>query len=282
MIKIITDSTCDIPQNLLEQHNISVIPQLVIWGEEQYRDHIDLSPEDFYKRLETDTVMPHSSQPSLPTFVDAYQSAMDEGAQHIIMLTVSAAMSGTFNMANQAAREIDIPVTVIDSKGPTMSLGWQTLAAARAAEAGLSVNEIIESIAQVRSKLVQLVGMTTLKYLQTGGRIGKAIKWAGTILNVKPLVSINHESGLVEPVGLARSGKNLISMLYRDFFKRIGEGTKMRIAVLHGNAQQKAEELAQRIKDEFDPVELLINTTGPVLGINTGPGALALCGYTED
>lgn len=282
MIKIITDSTCDIPQNLLEQHNISVIPQLVIWGEEQYRDHIDLSPEDFYKRLETDTVLPHSSQPSLPIFVDAYQSAMDEGAQHIIMLTVSAAMSGTFNMANQATREVDIPVTVIDSKGPTMSLGWQTLAAARAAEAGLSVNEIIESVAQVRSKLVQLVGMTTLKYLQTGGRIGKAIKWAGTLLNVKPLVSINHESGLVEPVGLARSGKNLISMLYRDFFKRIGEGTKMRIAVLHGNAQQKAEELAQRIKDEFDPVELLINTTGPVLGINTGPGALALCGYIED
>jgi len=282
MIKIITDSTCDIPKNLLEQHHISVIPQLVIWGEEQYRDHIDLSPEDFYRRLQIDPVMPHSSQPSLPTFVDAYQSAMEEGAQHVIMLTVSAAMSGTFNMANQAAREVDIPVTVIDSKGPTMSLGWQTLAAARAAEAGLSVNEIIESVAQVRSKLVQLVGMTTLKYLQTGGRIGKAIKWAGSLLNVKPLVSINHESGLVEPVGLARSGKNLISMLYRDFFKRIGEGTKMRIAVLHGNAQQKAEELAQRIQDEFNPIELLINTTGPVLGINTGPGALALCGYIED
>jgi len=123
--------------------------------------------------------------------------------------------------------------------------------------------------------------MQTLDYLQTGGRIGDAAKWVGTLLKVKPVVTINHQTGRVEPAGLARTYNAMVKMLHKNFFEGIETGKKLHIAVLHGDALEEAQKLAERIKEEFDPVELIINITGPVLGINTGPGALALCGYTE-
>ena len=163
-----------------------------------------------------------------------------------------------------------------------MTVGWQVLAAARARDEGADLAAILIRVEQVRSRLVQLVGMQTLEYLQKGGRIGSAIKWMGTMLQVKPLVSINHQTGLVEPVGLVRTHKALVEMLYSKFFSRLGGTQGLRVAVLHGNTPQEAEMLAERIRAEYNPVELQVNITGPVLGINTGPGALALCGFAEE
>jgi len=207
---------------------------------------------------------------------------MEQGATEAAILTVSSAMSGTFNMAKQAAEEAPIRVEVIDSKGPTMTLGWQVLAGARARDEGASLDEIVAKVARVRAGMVQLVAMETLEYLQYGGRIGDAVKWVGNVLKVKPLVSIDHESGRVQPTGLARTQRALKDMFYKRFFEQLKGGKKLHIAVLHGNALEEAQKLVDRINDEFNPVELLVNITGPVLGINTGPGALALCGYAEE
>jgi DegV family protein with EDD domain len=281
MITIITDSTCDIPQALIEKYGIFVVPQYIIWGEEQFRDRVDLQPEDFYQRLENDDLRPTSSQATDLDFLNAIQTAASQGADQVIILTVSAAMSGTYQMAIKAANKADIPVKVIDSKGPTMSLGWQVLAAARARDEGADVDAIIERVAQVRGGLVQMVAMETLEYLHTGGRIGDAVKWVGGLLNVKPLVSINHQSGRVQPVSLARTHKKVVDLLYKKFFEEFENKKNLRIAVLHGNNLQEAQELAAKIKETFNPIELIINITGPVLGINTGPRALALCGYSE-
>jgi DegV family protein with EDD domain len=164
-----------------------------------------------------------------------------------------------------------------------MTLGWQVLAAARARAAGEEdVDHILNAVEQVRKKLVQLVSMDTLEYLQKGGRIGDAIKWMSSLLQVKPLVSINHQTGRVEPVTLTHTHKSLVESMYKKFFAHLEGCKKLHIAVLHGNVQAEAEALAERIRVEFNPVELLVNITGPVLGINTGPGALALCGYAEE
>lgn len=282
MIGIVTDSTCDIPENLLEQYGIIVVPQFVTWADKQYRDRVDLQPGEFYQRLKTESELPHTSMPGVADFKNAFDQAIEQGANELIVLTVSSAMSGTYEVARTAAAQLTIPVTVVDSKGPTMTLGWQTLAAARARDAGNNLAEIIKQIGQVRSKLVQYVGMVTMEFLQYGGRIGEAARWAGTLLKVKPLVAINHQSGVVQPVSLLRTTNSMIEMLYRKFFEHFKNRENLRIAVLHGNDEQTAESLAERIRDEFHPIELLINTTGPVLGINTGPGALALCGYAED
>ena len=283
MIEIITDSTCDIPEALVQQYHIQIVSHLVLWGEDQFRDRVDIQPIAFYERLVTDKRRPTTSQASVADFQQAYAAAIARGADEIVVLTVSSAMSGAYNSALNAAKLVDVPVHVIDSKGPTMTLGWQVLAAARFREAGETAEKILVRVEEVRQHMVQYVGMDTLEYLQTGGRIGNAIKWMGSLLQVKPLVSINHQSGLVEPVFLTRTHKALVEMMYRHFFDHLlKKGQKLHIAVLHGNVLSEAEALAERIRQEFDPAELLINITGPVLGINTGPGALALCGYAEE
>jgi DegV family protein with EDD domain len=282
MIGVITDSTCDIPENLLEQYGIIVIPQMVIWGEQQLRDRIDLQPKEFYERLATDPVRPHSSLPSMGDIQHAFQLAIDQGATQLIVLTISSAMSGTYGLVQNAASAMNLPVNMVDSRGPTMSLGWQVLEAARARDSGADLTSILDRVSKVRERLAQFVAMDSLEYLQRGGRIGGAIKWVGSLLSIKPLVSINHNTGLVEPVSIARTHKVLVELLYNKFYEKLNGGKNLHIAVLHGNVAERAEELSKRIQAEFKPVELLFNMTGPVLGINTGPGALALCGYAED
>ncbi len=281
MLAILTDSTCDIPEELIQQYEIQVVPLYIIWGEEQFRDRVDMKPIEFYERLVVDDQRPTSSQATAGDFIKAILHAVEAGATEAIILTISSAMSGTFEMASQAAKEAPIPVTVVDTKGPTMTLGWQVLAAARARNRGVGVEEIVHELEGIRGRMVQLVGMQTLDYLHTGGRIGDAAKWVGSKLNVKPLVKIDHQTGRVAPVSLARTHKALVRMLYKKFFEMVGTGRPLRIAVLHGNNMEEAQALADRIREEYTPEELLMNMTGPVLGINTGPGALALCGYTE-
>lgn len=280
-IAIITDSTCDIPADLIERYAIRVLPQIIIWGNEQYLDRVTLQPEAFYERLLTDPVRPTTAHVSEQDFLAAYQQAQDEGMQAVLVLTISAAMSGTYQNALLAGEKASLPVTVVDSKGPTMTLGWQVLAAARLLEAGLGVPEVVERLAALRQRLAQFVGMDTIEYLQRGGRIGSAAKWVGTMLHVRPVVAINHATGMVEPAGLARTRKKMIELLYQKFFDKVGAAGRLHIAVLHGNAPADAHELVERIRREHDPAELLVNITGPVLGTNTGPNALALCGYAE-
>jgi DegV family protein with EDD domain len=282
LIGIITDSTCDIPDYLIQQHDITIIPHYIIWGNQQYRDRVDMQPIEFYERVATDPDYPTSSQASIADFKQIFEYVAAKGASEIIALTVSSAMSGAFHMASEAAKLVSVPVSVVDGKSPTMSLGWQVLAAARARDAGMKVNEIISMLEELKTRLVQYVAMESLEYLQKSGRIGNAVKWVGSVLKIRPLVSINHKTGLVEPASLARTHKGLIDLMYNKFFEHFKDKQKLHIAVMHGNILNEAEELAERIRLEFNPVELFINITGPVLGISTGPGAMALCGYADD
>lgn len=282
MIEIITDSTCDVPEDMLKQYDIKVVPAYLLWGTEQYLDRVNIQPVEFYERLTSDPHRPTTSQGTVNDFQRAYEEAASRGADQIVTLTVSSAMSGTYQSALNAAKAVKTPVTVIDSKGPTMSLGWQVIAAARAREAGADLKHILETVEYVRKHLTLLVSMDTLEYLQKGGRIGNAIKWVSGLLQVKPLVSINHNSGLVEPVTLARTHKGVVDALYSRFVKIFEDSKKLHVSVLHGNVPAEAEALAERLRADLNPVELLINITGPVLGINTGPGALALAGYAEE
>jgi DegV family protein with EDD domain len=279
---LITDSTCDIPQAMLEQYEIMVIPQIVIWGEEQLRDRVDLLPEDFYLRLEKDPVRPTSTLPSPVDFEKVFLDAIGNGAKEIVVIVVSSAMSGTYQLAEQVGRRMNIPVYVVDSKGPTMSLGWQVLAAARVREMGGTAVNMIEVAERVHNHLVQIVCLDTLEYLLRGGRIGTATRFVGSLLDIKPLVQINHKTGLVEFSGMARTRKKSIDTLVGRFFDQLPKDKPKHVAVLHGNSLPEAQELADRIKKEYEPVELLVNITGPVLGIHTGPHALALCGYSDE
>ena len=162
-----------------------------------------------------------------------------------------------------------------------MSLGWQVLAAARARERGGDVQAMAEAADSARNSMVLLVCLDTLEYLQRGGRIGGAARFVGTMLALKPLILVNHTTGLIEAGKRVRTRKKALGALAREFSASLDMGKRTRIAVMHGDAQADAEEVAERIQHEFSPVELVLNTTGPVIGIHSGPGAIALCGYTE-
>ncbi|HTX91041.1 MAG TPA: DegV family protein [Anaerolineales bacterium] len=281
-IALLTDSSCDIPQALLEQYDIGIVPLGVIWGDETLRDRVELSPEEFYRRLKTDPRHPTSSQPTPADMQKVYRQAIDGGAKEIVMLSLSSGMSGTFRLAEQIGRQMEVPVHVVDAKGPTMSLGWQVLAAARIRELGGNALEMVAAAAKARARMVQVVCLDTLDFLFKGGRIGGAKHFIGSLLNLKPIVEVNHQTGTVESVAQARTRKKSIETFLGRFFELLGTGRKKHVALLHGDAEPEARELAERIRQEHAPDELLVNLTGPVMGIHTGPGALSLCGYTEE
>ena len=280
-IALITDSTCDLPQELVDKYEVKVVPLTIVWGDEQYLDGVDLKAEDFYCRLDEDSTIPTTSQPTPQQMVKAYEDARDSGAEEILMVTISSAMSGTFESALKAAELVDIPVCVLDSRSNSMSLGWQVLAAARAREAGGGVEEMVKAADDARSSMVYIITLDTLDYLHKGGRIGGASHFIGNLLNLKPQISVDHQSGTVAGGRRSRTRKKALADLYEDFFNQLDLKKELRIAVLHNAAWEEAQELAQKIEAEFQPDEIILSIVSPILGVHTGPRAIAICGYTS-
>jgi DegV family protein with EDD domain len=280
-IALITDSTCDLPVSYLQQYDIKVIPLTIIWGEEQFLDGVDLEPDEFYQRLDADSIIPTTSQPTPQQMLQVFESAQKEGAQEILMITISSAMSGTYGSALQAADLADIPVRVLDSKANSMSLGWQVLAAARARENGGDTNEMIRAAECARDSMVYIISLDTLDYLHKGGRIGGASHFIGNLLHLKPQISVDHQTGEVAAGRRSRTRKKALAELYQDFFARVDLTKTLRIAVLHNAAQEEAQEIVSRIEKEIQPVEIILSIVSPVLGVHTGPRAIAICGYTD-
>jgi DegV family protein with EDD domain len=281
-IAIITDSTNNLPAEFITQYQIKVVPLTLVIGTQTYLDGIEMRPEDFYKRLSSEKHHPTTSQPAPGDFLKAYQTAKEEGAEQIIVLTISSAMSGTIESARMAAKNFDIPVTIIDSKSNTMGLGWQVLACARARETGAEVNEIVAVVDNVREHLHLHVLLDTLEYLFKGGRIAGAAKLVNNVLKIKPQIRVNHASGSVEPVDISRTRAKAIEALYSAFTKKLDLTKPLRIAILHNDALEDAKALAEKVIAELKPIELIIALTSPVLGVHTGPQAIALAGYSEN
>jgi DegV family protein with EDD domain len=281
-IAILTDSTCDIPPHLIEEFSIQVQPHVLIWNGQQLRDRVDIRPEEFYRRLGEEKSLPTTSQASVQDFADAFQCAYENGASSIVAVLVNSGFSGAIRSAQLAVENAPIPVYIHDSRGATMGLGWQVLAAARKRACGGDVAEVLDAAEQVRRRMQLYICLDTLEYVYRGGRIGNARRMVGTVLNIKPLILVDHEKGIVEPAGMALTRRKAIDLLYKSFFSSVGSQKNLRVAVMHGNAAEEASALFERVRTEFSPTELLTNITCPTLGINTGPRALALCGYAED
>lgn len=280
-IAIVTDSTCDIPQSLIDQYGIIVQPHVVVWGDEQLRDRVDIQAGAFYRRLVSDPVMPTTSQATVADFAGTYRRAVEQGADEIVAVIVSGALSGAIQSAAQAKEFVDVPVHIHDSRGATMGLGWQVLAAARARDAGGSVEAMIAAAEAARKRMQLFILLDTLEYIYRGGRIGNASRLVGTMLNVKPMITLDHESGIVEPLGFAMTRRRGLDLLVQKFFSCMEPGRMVHVAVLHGDAEAEAAALEQRVREEYHPAELVTTITCPILGIHTGPRAVALCGYSE-
>lgn len=241
-IALLTDTTCDLLPEMVSKYNIIVLPHYVIWGEEQFMDRVSIQPVAFYERLVKDPVYPSSAHATVQDYAAAFAGCKLAGADEIVAVTISSAMSGAMGAAMKATEQMDIPVHIVDAKGPSMSVGWQVLAAARVREAGGSSSEMVAAAERVRGKLAQVVCMDSLEYLYKGGRIGNAARLVGTLLNVKPVVHIDHDTGLVEPAGVARTHKRAVEMLVEKFYALLGKFEHARVAVLHGNVPEEAGE----------------------------------------
>ena len=281
-IALVTDSTCDIPTAWKEQYEISVVPLTIVFGSQAYLDGVEMTAEQFYQRLALETNHPTTSQPTPGAFLAAYRQAAAAGAQQILTITISSAMSGTIESARQAAQESPIPVQVMDGKNNSMGLGWQVIAAARARAAGGGLEAMMAAAAAAQKGMAYYILLDTIEYLSRGGRIASATKFLDSLLQIKPMIYVRPETGTVGASLPARSRKSGIEGLYKEFFRHFSPGQPLHIAVLHNDALAEAQSLAERVQREYSPKEIFITIVSPALGVHTGPRAIALCGYAEE
>lgn len=278
-IKIVTDSTADIPKHLADELDITVVPLKVHFGEESFVEGVDITAEAFYDKLAAADQLPTTSQPSPADFLDVYKKTAAEPGDEIISIHISAALSGTYQSAVLAKQllEEEIPVHIVDTRYASFGHGMMVVTAARAAREGKPAEEILELIEKKRAESRIYFIVDTLQYLYKGGRIGKASALFGSLLNIKPILTID-DAGEVAPVDKVRGQKNalarMIELLQRDFGDRAIE-----LYVGHANAREAAEELKNLIVAKMNAEPKSYIDVGAVIGTHAGPGTLAVFAF---
>lgn len=280
-IALITDSTSSIPEKLIDQYGIIVIPMHIIWGHEDMLDGVEITTQQFYHRLARDPVHPKTSQPNPTQFVEAFNKAKQDGAKEAIVIAISTKLSKTIDSASQAKDMVDIPVHIFDSKSSGMGLGWQLIAAARAQEASGNAVDMLAAAEKARQNMALMLTVDTLDYLHKGGRIGGAAKLFGTALNIRPQLYVDHKLGIIQPGEKVRTRKKSLDSVYRAFFAAMDTSRPMHLTVHHAAAAEEAEELVARIRTEYRPQELNMTGLPPVVGVHVGPGAIGIAGYYD-
>jgi DegV family protein with EDD domain len=234
-IAVVTDSTAYIPEEALDGLDIPVIPLWLIWGDERFRDGVDIDPPTFYRRLRESRDFPTTSQPSAGVFMDFYRRvAAETNSDTIVGIYISSGISGTVASAEAAKAQLpELNITIIDSLSTSTSLSFVVLAAARAAAAGKSINEIVAAAEEVRDRVHILFAVDTLEYLHRGGRIGGAKRLLGTALNIKPLLHLEH--GRVEPLAQVRTKRKAIVRMLEVAEERLGGKRMAEVGVLDVN-----------------------------------------------
>ena len=272
-VRIVTDSASDIPPELAEQLNITVVPCNVVIDDVTYKDGVDIQPEEFFQRLTSASRLPTTSQPTAADFEPVYRRLLDEGHQ-VISIHVSGKVSGTINSADQAKAALGegAPVTIVDSQMASIGLG---LVAARAARMATESDSYDELPAQIRRRLSEtqcMIALDTLEYLQKGGRIGKAQAFLGSLLSVKPMLTM--EDGEVHPLERARN-LDRASRRLMDLARE--RAPLQQLAVIYSTEPERAENLRRNLADLLVPEAQPITARfGPTLGTYVGPRAFGL------
>jgi DegV family protein with EDD domain len=269
-VSIVTDSTADISPELAEKLGITVVPVYVRFGTEVYRDRVDITEDEFYRRLTTDPIHPTTAQPTPQDFADIYMKLAPK-TDGIISIHVTSKLSGTYNSALLAARELanQCPIEIIDSQLLTMGLGQLVILASTLAQSGKNLVEVVKTVKENIPHIHLLGLLDTLKYLAAGGRIGKVKALLSTILNIKPLLTIKN--GTLSPVGRARSRAKGIDLLV-DFVRNTSNIQD--IAVVYNTTLDEAQALVKRLGEYIAEEKIKLARLGPSLGVHAGPGIL--------
>ncbi|HRJ56285.1 MAG TPA: DegV family protein [Anaerolineales bacterium] len=280
-VAIVTDSTAYIPTEYVKQYNLSITPQVLIWGEEMFRDGVDMQPEEFYTRLKSAKTMPTTSQVPIVDMQATFQGLVDQGFS-VMGIFISSKLSGTQQSAIQAKQMMGSAgekVVIVDSKSTAMALGFQVLSTARMLEAGASLQEGIAYAEKAHEKTGVFFAVDTLEFLHRGGRIGGAQRFIGSALNLKPILAV--KDGKVEGVDRIRTKTKAHDRILELISEQVKGKSNIRIACLHANAHEDGKKLLERAASEFSPVETIYTELSPVVGTHAGPGTVGLA-YIHD
>jgi DegV family protein with EDD domain len=270
-VRIVTDSTADIPPSIAEALGIITVPVYVRFGRQVYRDITDISHDELYARLPDSPVHPTTSQPAPSDFAAVYRQ-LSQPDDEIVSIHVSAKLSGTYNAALQGRELVEgSRIEVIDSRSLSMGLGLTVMAAARLAKAGQGLAAVVAEVRAVISQSRAFGLLDSLKYLARGGRVGKAKALVGGLLNVKPLLVL--KDGEIHPSGLARNRRRGLERLI-EYVK--GTPGLREAAIVYSTAPDEAQALKERLAAIFDKTRMHISQLGPALGVHGGPGTLLL------
>jgi DegV family protein with EDD domain len=273
-IAIVTDSTSDISPELAGEHDILVVPAILVVNGKSLQDGSDISRDELYQQLPTMKVSPTTAAPSIGAFQQAYESLLKKGANQVVSIHVSSTLSSMFNTALLAAKAVGKQVHVIDSRQVTLGLGFQVLAAAQAARAGQTIAEIQKAVTDIRSRIHLIAMLDTLEYAYRSGRISWARSNLGDLFRIKPFVGV--VDGNVIRMGEARTRQKGIERLYRLLSEL---GTLEYLAVLHTNAEPDALQVVEHFKSVVKTNPLVINVTS-LIGVHVGPNGLGFVAVT--
>lgn len=278
-ISIVVDSTAQIPKTLVREHNIHVIPQTLIWGEQTFLDDVDITPAEFYSRLKTDAEFPTTSQATVQEFHELF-SRVGKGVEGVLAIVVSSEMSGTLNSAISAKNLLpEMKIEIIDTRTTAMALGFIALAAARASEQGKSMDDSAQVARDCIDRVGVYITVDTLDYLHRGGRIGGARKLLGTALKIKPILTVRE--GIVQEGGKVRTRKKALLQLVENVAKHTEGKPNIRLSALHAAAPQDAAYLLDMAKERLTPEETHLTELSPVVGAHVGPGSVGLAWCVE-
>ena len=267
---IVTDSTCDLPAYLIEQHELEVIPSLLVIDGQEYTDGIGITREEFYRQLPSFRTPPTTAAPSIGEFATRYDSLLSRGCDHILSIHAAHQLTTIINSARQAANDFPNQITVVDSTSLSLGIGFQVLAAAEAVELGLQA--ALNAIESARKRLHVFAALDTMDNLRRSGRVPAAVTILGGMLHIKPLIELIN--GEVKPVGALRttkqSNERMLSILLQ-------EGELERVAILHTGAEARAKEFLNMVMEKAIrsmPREILMLNVTPTIGTHVGPNGL--------
>jgi DegV family protein with EDD domain len=271
-IRIVTDSSCDLPPSLEAEHRITIVPLSIRFGEDEFVDRKDLTPKDFWRRCASASVLPETAAPSPGAFEAAFRAAAADGAAGVVCINLSADLSATFQAAELAAKSVAdvVPVRVIDSRTLTMGLGNLCLSAARVAEAGGGIDEVVADVERRIPLTRTYAALDTLENLKKGGRIGGAQAMLGSMLSIKPIIDIT--GGKVEQEAKQRTRSKSLRYL-ADKVKNAGAIENL--AVMHGDAPD-LDEMLDLLAPIFPREQIVVGDLGAVIGAHGGPRTMGV------
>jgi DegV family protein with EDD domain len=278
MIKIVTDSTCDLPAELYTRHNITVVPINIQFGTETFQEGVNIDRCTFYQRIDETGKIPTTSQPSVGQFREVYQALIDGGATEIISMHVTAKLSGTCRSAEMAAQEVSgAKIHVFDSACGSAGLGFMALEAARMAEAGETLSAIIKRLEEIRSRMNIFLTLQDLRYARMSGRVGRLQSALASVLNVKPVIAL--QDGIIDVTERTRSRRKALDRLLVLTEQVVGRQDPVNVAVMHAEAEEEARALLERAKERFNCQETFIEDLAISLAVHFGPGTVGLVSY---